>query len=535
MRKNNFYLKTNNYIIYIFFVILFAICWSQIEDYGVTLDDHIYYQNGLHTYLYSKQLFLSFFNHEIDLEQFRSKVEGWPIVFELFLVFICDIFKIDQIEKIYLTAHRLNFIIFFSSLIIFYKLIQKRFDNIFFSILSIIFFILSPRILAESFYNSRDIFFMSLFIFYTFSGYNFINNKNFSNTIIFAFFTALLINAKVLGIIPFGIFCLLYLYNFSHIKKKFVQERKRMLFYFLFCIFFIYILWPFLWHNPLQNLFFAFKDILKDHESLIIINYYFGNYMPSDAMPWHYRLVWFFITTPIIILLLFIGAIIVLSKKLVIILNKSLNNNYQISSNHFIDLFLFLVLVGSFFTVAEFNKSKFGGWRHLYYLYPIVIYFSIYFIHLLSKISLKTSYKFIIIFIVTLNLAYNLFWIYKNHPHQYVFFNFLSKKYAMKNFDLDWWGVSHKSSLEYILKKDKDPKIKVYAEGFTSLRDSYLYLNQKNKSRIIISDFKNSKYIIDNKKKRIRVNHNLENEDFELFYELIVDGQSISNIHKRKN
>ena len=65
-------------------------------------------------------------------------------------------------------------------------------------------------------------------------------------------------------------------------------------------------------------------------------------------------------------------------------------------------------------------------------------------------------------FIVILsNLGYNLIWFLKNHPHQYVYFNFITKDYAMKNFDLDWWGVSHKSSIEYILANDEKDKIKI--------------------------------------------------------------------------
>ena len=533
--RNNINLKNNNFVVYIFFIGLFIICWAQIKDYGVTLDDETYYLNGVNTYLYVKHLLLSLFNQEINLDQLRSKIEGWPITFELFLVFICDVFNIEQIEKVYLAAHRLNFIIFFSSLIIFYKLVFNRFENILLSLISIIFFILSPRIFAESFYNSRDIFFMSLFIFYTYFGYNFINNKNFSNIIIFAFFTALLVNTKILGLIPLAIFILIYLYNFLNTIKKFLKERKIIIYYFLFCILFIYILWPFLWNNPFKNLFFALKDILGDHEKLVIVNYYFGNYISSDLMPWYYRLSWFFITTPLIILILFVCSLIIVSQKLFNALKKSLNNKYQIKNKEFLDLFLFLVFFGSFFIVAEFNKSKFGGWRHLYYVYPIVIYFSIYSINFLNIYLKQLKFKFLIAFLISVNLFYNLFWIVQNHPHQYVFFNIISKKYSMQNFDLDWWGVSHKSSLEYILKSDKNSTIKIYAEGFTSLKDSYLYLDQTNKNRVVIAGFEDAEYVINNNKKRIRKNNNLNNEHFELFYQLNIDGGNVTSIYKRKN
>ena len=105
----------------------------------------------------------------------------------------------------------------------------------------------------------------------------------------------------------------------------------------------------------------------------------------------------------------------------------------------------------------------------------------------------------------------------------------------MKNFDLDWWGVSHKSSLEYILKNDTSTSIKVFAEGFTSLKDSYLYLNKTDKSRVIITGFEDAKYVINNNKKRIRNNINLNTDDFELFYQLNIDGGNVTSIYKRKN
>lgn len=536
MKNNYFHLKYNQVLVYLYFITIFFICWLQIEDYGATLDDELYYLNGVNSYEYIKNFFLSFFNSEINLSEYKSRVKEWPIVFELFLVFVCNLFNINQIEEVYLTSHRINFIIFFFSLIFFYKLINKRYENNLISIIAVSFIILSPRIFAESFYNSRDIFFMSLFIFYVYSSYNFLSNKNLLNSAIFAFFTALLINAKILGLIPFAFFCLLYIYNYLNTKKKLIRDFKIFLLYFLFCIIFIYILWPFLWSNPFSNLLFAFKNILKDHEEIIVINNYFGDYTPSDMMPWHYRLVWFYITTPISIILLFISGLILASKNKLILISRSLDNNFQLEKKQFVDLFLLLVFVVSFFIVLEFNKSKFGGWRHLYFLYPITIYFSIYFINFLRNSFVKIHYKFIIFFLIALNFGYNFLWSIKNHPHQYVFFNLLSKKYAMNNFDLDWWGISHKSSIRYILDNDKNPKIRVYAIGFTSLRNSYLYLNEKDKSRIIISDYKNSKYIIDTKMKRIRVNYNLDkNKNFKLFYQLKIENYPISSIYKRNN
>ena len=188
-----------------------------------------------------------------------------------------------------------------------------------------------------------------------------------------------------------------------------------------------------------------------------MINFYFGRYLPSDVVPWHYRLIWFLITTPVVILFLFFGGLLLFLKKLIITVGPTLGNKIDFSKKEFVNIFLFFVFVLSFFILTEFNKSKYGGWRHLYFLYPIVTYFSLFFVNYLINTPSKIYFNIIFIFIFV-NFAYSLNWSVKNHPHQYVFFNFLIKNYAVKNFDLDWWGISHKNFLEYILRNSEKIK-----------------------------------------------------------------------------
>ena len=531
VNKANYLEKLEKYSIYIFIIGFFSICLIYIKDFGVTLDDEIYYLNGLHTYEYVKNLFLSILNKDINIDLYKNKLKEWPIIFEFFLVFLSDIIGIKNIDKVYLLSHQLNFIFFCTALIIFYKLVQKRFNNFYLSFLSILLIILSPRIFGESFYNSRDIFFMSLFIFYSYSAYIFLEKKNYSNVIIFSILTALLINTKILGIIPIALFSLIYIYNFLNTSKKLVNEKKIIISFIFTTIISIYILWPYLWANPIVNLYLAFKNILVLHENLIVVNYYFGNYIQSDMMPWHYRTVWFIITTPIIILLLFIIGMISQSFKIFDALKKSLNKNYNFNNNLFFDLYFFFTFVITFFLVIELNASKFGGWRHLYFLYPIVIYFSIYCIKFLKNQFTNKLSIIILFFLLTINMTFNFFWVLKNHPNQYLYFNLLNKKYFMKNFDLDWWGVTHKTIIDYILKNDDSDKIYVYAKGFTNLRDTYLYLSEENKSRIILSNFSDAKYIIDNKMKRIRPYDYKYNNEYSKYYILKVDGEVVTEVY----
>ena len=163
-----FLLKKKN-IHNFYFLTIFIIGWLIVADYGVTLDDEIYYINGLTTYDYVKHFFLNIFSkNQFDLSIYKEKMFEWPVLFELTLVALSEILNISDMNEIYLLAHKINFILFFVALILFYKLIKKRFQNTNLAIISTLFFVLCPRIFAASFYNTRDIFFLSLFIYFVF-------------------------------------------------------------------------------------------------------------------------------------------------------------------------------------------------------------------------------------------------------------------------------------------------------------------------------------------------------------------------------
>ena len=89
--------------------------------------------------------------------------------------------------------------------------------------------------------------------------------------------------------------------------------------------------------------------------------------------------------------------------------------------------------------------------------------------------------------------------------------------------------------INYILNKDNNEKIKISTKGFTDLRNSYLYLDKKDKSRVVITGIKDAKYIIDNKMKRVRDYEKIDKNIFSEYYILKIDDFPISKIYKRKD
>tara|TARA_X000001036_G_scaffold436573_1_gene479992 strand:- start:270 stop:1892 length:1623 start_codon:yes stop_codon:yes gene_type:complete len=528
-------------VVFLFFTIILLTGIFVYKDYGLTIDDEYYRKNGFFYKEFITKYIYHLFNVDfvkLDLlsnEIQNNSLRNHPATFEIILAFLSDFLKLNQINEIYNLSHLLNFIIYTISLYLFYKILNKRFKNSYLSILFVIIIFLTPRFFAESFYNSRDIFFFSLFILFLYSAQKYIYKDNIQNILLISFSSALLINAKVLGIIPFILFFIMYLSYASDMKKENIKIFKQIFFIIILTIFFIIILWPYLWFNPFDNFLSAYIDIIKVQNDLKITTFYAGDYLAGNNTPWHYRLVWFYITTPLIVCILFSLALIYLVRKLVLkILNlNNINSILWNDKDDFFDFYLVLLLLSIIFLTIKFNVSQFGGWRHLYFLYAIIIYLSGFICNLCIKHKKKIFIKSLSILIL-LNVLYNIYWIYKNHPNQNNFFNILFANYAQKNFDLDYWGLSNLNALKFIINNEKKNNIKVSTISFSDLKTSVLKLEKKDRERIqIVFDSNEADYLIDSYMRRPRKNFIITPEDFKVVYDLKVNNTSINTVYKK--
>ena len=188
----------------------------------------------------------------------------YGVIFDLPLALIEVLFNLQDTRDIYLVRHLFNFLVFFISTICFYHLINFQFKSKAFALIGVLLLILSPRIFAHSFFNSKDIIFLSLIIFAIFFSLKTLNQNGIKYIFLAAFFTAFATALRVPGcyISILTIFC--YLLNYD--KEKHVFSRlKFSLYYFSFFFILLYLLWPFLWEDPLANFFIHLNYLAKFH------------------------------------------------------------------------------------------------------------------------------------------------------------------------------------------------------------------------------------------------------------------------------
>jgi len=529
-----------------FFLVIFLLGILLFKDYGISSDERFHRNNALFWHDYIESIFkdkTSFESNgsikliENSIKNNNDIISGVPSIQSVSLPiiyeFLLDFTNIKDSKEIYQYRHLYNFIIFFLGLIFFYKLIKKTYKSYFFSLIGCVFLFLTPRFFSESFYNPQDIFFLSLTIINMYTGISFLKKPSLKRAITFSLSSALCIDTRILGFISFFLVLIFFFFKLLR-SKKFVQNYLKFLFYIVsFTFFTIVLFWPFLWASPFKNLFFALSELSS--VKFLVTNFYFGQYISSISIPWHFHLVWIGITSPIIILiLLFLGLFFIFRRLFfrLIQLNDNLNDIWRGDKEMSEIYFLLMVILPIYLSINQ--GMGYSSWRHLYFIYPSIIMIALSGIYYFNIFIKNKFFKLPIYGLILINLLYLANWIYQNHPYQYVYFNLISKN-KINNFDKDYWGLSNKNALDYIIENNKVFPVKVATKSFASLETSSLILDENEKKKIeIVYDYEEADFIITNYTKRLRGEFIVEEDRYTKFYEILVDGIPINTIYKKK-
>ena len=108
-----------------------------------------------------------------------------------------------------------------------------------------------------------------------------------------------------------------------------------------------------------------------------------GQYYPSEALPWHYLPVWIGISTPIIILAGFVIGIGEWIRSTILffqgVTDDTLKKIGRWVSNP--DTLPWLAVAGwlviPIISIYLFHSVLYNGWRHLFFIYPPIVLFSV--------------------------------------------------------------------------------------------------------------------------------------------------------------
>ncbi|MFP5471207.1 MAG: ArnT family glycosyltransferase [Bacteroidia bacterium] len=388
---------------------------SIYKDYGISTDE------GTQRIIATKNI--RYVTGESD-ELLTFQDRDYGVAFEApLLILEYSLFKNDY-HKIYPFRHLMIHLFFLFGAFIFYFLAYEVFKNKWLALIAFSLFIIHPRIFAHSFFNSKDIPFMVMLIVVMYSALKAFSNKKKRWFILFGIASAILVNLRIVGALYPVLFIYFFIYNE---KKNITSALKNVSISAIVGAIILYVIWPFLWKNPIENFIQVIENMSKfrwEGDK----NFLFGEYISARNLPWYYLPVWIGITTPIIVLILFVIGMTSFYKNNAVLLTT-------------------VALLTPVLAAILNNSVLYDGWRHFYFIYPLMVIITVNGISFLrQKINEKYVYAF-----VGISMLPVVYFSIKNHPFQQVYFNELvSKKenHLLRNFERDYWGASFYQGLK---------------------------------------------------------------------------------------
>lgn len=517
----------------LFFIAYLILGLNIYQDYGISWDEPTARLNGLVNVKYLAENIFPFLltdgMKDVPYLHYWTDRDYGPI-FDITLVTLEQLFALKEYKEIFIYRHLVTFLFSFLGVLAIYATCKKIYGDYRLGLLAALMLVLSPRIFAESFYNSKDIVFMASIAIAIYTMTHFLAKPSLLSASIHGFCTALAIDIRIMGVLLF--FCTVGALAVLLIKRAIPAQQLRIgaEAYILSTCLFIVAMFPFLWADPFGNFVVIFKNMANFRWNGSVL--YMGELIKATNLPWHYIPVWILITTPpLYTAFMAIGMIATLKQ----FISKKLS--FWSGNKEMYDLIHLAILTGPIIAVIVLASVLYDGWRQLYFIYPAFILLSIKgVVTVLNFFKNSKSVKYFITGIFIASFSYYGYWIWAAHPLQNVYFNSLVGNDWKNKFEMDYWGLGNTEALQYIADNDPSPVITVKADSATRLNRAVMMLDKKDAARIILSD-KESRplYLLTNYRLVIDRDDKKYSDDYDLFYQKIVFGETILSVFKRKN
>ena len=495
MRFSRSFLTVPNLVVGGFFGLLLLLGLALHRDYGVSWDEPNNHLNGLVTIKYVAQLVWpgraqqeAGYHLIPAIQQFRDADHG-PI-FEVPIALLGYLFTNGDSRQFYFLRHLAIFFVFVGGAWALYQLGEIWFDSWQLGLLTSLLLVLSPRFFAESFYNGKDIVYMALFTIAMYSLVRTIQRPTSGRVVLHGLATALAIDVRVQGLVLLAVTLILFLFSFPTNIALAGRRWKMAGLYAGATVLFVVAGWPYLWAMSLAELTGALSRMGRypwPHT-----NFYLGHFWPATSLPWHYIPVWILITTPLPYVVAALGGIVVSSRRI-------LRGKAARVPAGWLDVVVLLWLLGPVMITSAFHVVVYESWRHLYFVYPALLLLAVRGLQALGKLLYRRHYHraaVALLVLFGLSLAHTAVRMVRLHPYENVYFSFLPAQAAERLFERDYWGLSFRQGLEWLMRYNPDSRLAIHVAWHYPLYNNSLILPPADRARIHYVPLRQAKYFI---------------------------------------
>ena len=456
---------------------LFAIAGiAVLDDYGVSLDEstqrHIARLNA--DYIATGDI------SELAADE-NIAHRFYGIALEMPLLLAERAPGLQDSRHIYLMRHLVTHLFFiaggFACGMIAYRMLGNRWV----ALLAMLMFLLHPRLYVHSFINTRDIPFAALLAIALYLTHRAFRRDTLGAFLLCGIGVGLAMNLRVFGLMLPPMILTMRALDMWQAGRG---ERKRILLtgaaFLAAALATAYIIHPYYWENPLR-LIEGVRALSQNPNNPN--NLFMGEIYRSDAVPWNYIPVWFAITAPPATLLLgALGSAAVCRQAIMRPLAALRDREIRFR------ILLLGCIALPVAVVIALESNLYNGWRHMHFLWaPFCLLAAIGLRSLASGgaakdaargvaarlpswvrggVRLHMARRTLAYGIASFGLITTLTAMAALHPHQQVYFNALADTNTpgalAKRYDMDYWHVAQRQSLEYLLDSYPDDTLRVW-------------------------------------------------------------------------
>lgn len=494
------------------FAVSILLAADSYHDYGMSWDEPAQHALGMVTYNYVT-------HGDPALYTYVDRALGTG--FELPLYAMERWLHLEDPSDLYPARHLATHVYFLVAVLCGYMLAWRLFHDHFLACLAFVLIAFHPRLYAHSFFNTKDIPFLSaVLVALLICHIAFETNKSSWHFLLGAAF-GYAASIRLFGIVPAAI-VFGFLVLDIHQRRALRTIRQPVFNATLYAVGFasiLYIAWPLLWNHPIVHLAESLRTLAHIQWTGQVL--FDGVSYRGDELPWTYAPAWCLISIPELWLLAgglgcaWIG--VALARRPLKCLMQTPERHYAL----YMLCFLCPLVIASVTHGADIDD-----WRHLYFIFPSFVMLAL----LGMRKLLHGRTRRIAQALCVAQVAATGWFIIQYHPYEYVYFNHLvshAQESLRQRYDLEYWGVSYKRGLEYILAHDDAGVIVVRATFETPVRNNIMLLPAAVRSRIaVVGEDAPADYFMTN----FRMHPG--EFDYPIYYEIKVLGSTILRVYK---
>ncbi|UOG74745.1 hypothetical protein MTX78_21840 [Hymenobacter tibetensis] len=474
-----------------FFGVLLVVGLFLVGDYGVSWDEPNNHLNGLVNLKYIASLVLP----AEQMQQFPAAattpdIRNFPDahhgpVFEISAIVLSYLLTDHDSRSYYIVRHSLVFGVFVVGVWALYQVGQRRFRDWRWGLLGAGLLVLSPRFFAEAFYNGKDIVYMAFFALAMHTLLRLLAQPTLGRAVVHGLTTALVVDVRVHGL-QLLLFTTLGLLLESRFNSTTTLTARRVWqlggTYMGTAGIGIVAGWPYLWAWSVPELLSVASHAVRYPWGFT--NFYLGQHLLARQLPWHYIPVWMLVTIPVPYSL---AAGWGLLTGLRACWRQGISWWLRTPESR-TDLLLALWLVAPLLVVMLTHTVVYEGWRHLYYIYPALLLWAVRGVRALVGLAKQRGWRRVVsgtvLGLAALETVHTAGRMLQMYPHANVYFSFLPGATAEQLFERDYWCLSYRQGLEWILANDTSKTVTVNAFWHYPIYNNSLILKPEERARL---------------------------------------------------